>query len=146
MDPVTIVQIVRTAVSLSDVVIKCIVGLRELKRKYYNAPLVVSTIIGQLDMAKAALDQLAKWNKPERDRDPRFQQLALQIDSSIDCFSPLVTSLEQRLKDFELTSKENLSTTQRLTFLWDEREISEFSVLLDRQVNAFNLLLQAINW
>ncbi|KAI1365484.1 hypothetical protein F5Y08DRAFT_303741 [Xylaria arbuscula] len=144
MDPATIVQIVGTAVSLGDVVIKCIAGLRTLKSKYHDAPLIISTIIGQLYMVQAALDQLAKWNRPERDRDPRYQQLAQQIDNSIDCFGPLVTSLEQRLKDFELTNENDITTTQRLAFLWNEQETSDFSVLLDRQVNAFNLLLQAV--
>ncbi|KAI1356966.1 G-alpha-domain-containing protein [Xylaria sp. FL0043] len=139
MDPVSIVQIVGTAVSLGDVVIKCIVGLRSLKNKYHDAPLVVSTIIGQLYMVQSALDQLAIWNKPEHGRDPRYRQLAWQIDSALDCFSPLVTTLERRLSDVEL-----MTTTQRLTFLWGEKETSDFSILLDRQVNALNLLLQAV--
>ncbi|KAI1277180.1 G-alpha-domain-containing protein [Xylaria sp. FL0933] len=139
MDPVSIVQIVGTAVSLGDVVIKCIVGLRSLKNKYHDAPLVVSTIIGQLYMVQSALDQLAIWNKPEHGRDPRYRQLAWQIDNALDCFSPLVTTLERRLSDVEL-----MTTTQRLAFLWGEKETSDFSILLDRQVNALNLLLQAV--
>ncbi|KAI0817940.1 G-alpha-domain-containing protein [Xylaria sp. FL0064] len=139
MDPVSIIQIVGTAVSLGDVVIKCIVGLRSLKNKYHDAPLVVSTIIGQLYMVQSALDQLAIWNKPEHGRDPRYRQLAWQIDNALDCFSPLVTTLERRLSDVEL-----MTTTQRLTFLWGEKETSDFSILLDRQVNALNLLLQAV--
>ncbi|KAI0424573.1 G-protein alpha subunit-domain-containing protein [Xylaria sp. FL1042] len=139
MDPVTIVQIVGTAVSLGDVVIKCIVGLRSFKNRYHDAPLVVSTIIGQLYMVQSALDQLAIWNKPEHARDPRFRQLAWQIDNALDCFSLLVTTLERRLKDVE-----SMTTTQRLTFLWGEKETSDFSILLDRQVNALNLLLQAV--
>ncbi|KAJ2979931.1 hypothetical protein NUW58_g7079 [Xylaria curta] len=144
MDPVTIVQIVGTAVSFGDVVIKCIAGLRLLKTKYHDAPLVISTIIGQLYMVQSALDQLARWNKPEHAYDPRYRQLAGQIDNALDCFSLLITALEQQLQDFELASGNNMTTKQRLTFLWSEKGISDFSVLLDRQVNALNLLLQAV--
>ncbi|KAI0411931.1 G-alpha-domain-containing protein [Xylaria grammica] len=144
MDPATIVQIVGTAVSLGDVVIKCIVGLRSLKSKYHDAPLVVSTIIGQLYMVQSALDQLAIWNKPEHGRDPRYRQLAWQVDNALDCFTLLVTALERRLNDFELIGENAMAATQRLAFLWGEKDTSEYSILLDRQVNALNLLLQAV--
>ncbi|KAI0444139.1 G-protein alpha subunit-domain-containing protein [Xylaria telfairii] len=144
MDPASIVQIVGTALSLGDVVIKCLAGLRSLKNKYHDAPLFISTIIGQLYMVQSALDQLAIWSKPEHGRDPRYRQLAYQIDNALDCFSLLVTTLERRLDDFRLISSNDMTTAQRLTFLWGEKETSDFSLLLDRQVNALNLLLQAV--
>lgn len=146
MDPVTLVQIIGSVVSLGDVVLKCIVGLRSLKNKYHDAPLVISTLIGQLYMVQSALDQLERWNQPEHECDPRYQQLAWQVDNALGCFGVLVTSLERRLTDFELTSVYNMTATERLTFLWGEKETSDFSVLLDRQVNALNLLLQAVQW
>ncbi|KAI0972155.1 hypothetical protein F4678DRAFT_471749 [Xylaria arbuscula] len=102
MDPASIVQIIGTAVSLGDVVVKCIAGLRMLKSKYHEAPLVISTIIGQLYMVQSALDQL-------------------------------------------LNDATDMTATQRLAFLWGEQQTSEYSVLLDRQANALNLLLQAVH-
>ncbi|KAI0537271.1 hypothetical protein GGR58DRAFT_354493 [Xylaria digitata] len=146
MDPGSIFQIVGTAVSLGDVVIKCIVGLKSLKSKYHDTPLVISTIIGQLYIVQSALDELAMWNKRDdgRERDPRYLDLASQIDNGLDCFSLLILTLEQRLNDFKLNGTKDMTTRQRLTFLWNEQETSDYSVLLDRQVNALNLLLQAV--
>ncbi|KAI1290598.1 G-protein alpha subunit-domain-containing protein [Xylaria venustula] len=144
MDPASIVQIVGTAISLGDVVVKCIAGLRTLKSKYHEAPLLISTIIGQLYMVQLALDQLAIWNNPKYDRDPRYQQLATQVDNALDYFSPLILALEKRLGDFELNDGANMTACQRLAFLWGDQQTSEYSVLLDRQVNALNLLLQAV--
>ncbi|KAI0100763.1 G-alpha-domain-containing protein [Nemania sp. FL0031] len=144
MDPITIGQIIGSAVSLGNVVLKCIAGMRSLKQRYYDAPLVFSTIVGQLYMVHSALDQLAVWNKPEHALDLRYQQLARQIDNALECFSPLITALEKRLEESELISGNDMTTRERLAFLWNEQGTSNFSVLLDRQVNALNLLLQAI--
>ncbi|KAF2963173.1 hypothetical protein GQX73_g10391 [Xylaria multiplex] len=123
-------------------------GLKSLKSKYHDAPLVISTIIGQLYIVQSALDELAIWNKRDdgRERDPRYRDLASQIDNGLDCFRLLILALDQRLNDFELNGIKDMTTRQRLTFLWNERETSDYSVLLDRQVNALNLLLQAVQW
>ncbi|RYC55193.1 hypothetical protein CHU98_g11014, partial [Xylaria longipes] len=144
MDPVSIVQIIGTAVSLGDVVLKCISRLHSLKAKYHDAPLIISTITGQLHMVQAALDQLSIWNKPEYGRHPRYRQLALQIGNFLDCFSHLILTLEQRLDDFEPNGSSSITAKQEFVFLWGEKETFEYSSLLDRQVNALNLLLQAV--
>ncbi|KAI8946034.1 G-protein alpha subunit-domain-containing protein [Xylaria longipes] len=146
MDPVSIVQIIGTAVSLGDVVLKCISRLHSLKAKYHDAPLIISTITGQLHMVQAALDQLSIWNKPEYGRHPRYRQLALQIGNFLDCFSHLILTLEQRLDDFEPNGSSSITAKQKFVFLWGEKETFEYSSLLDRQVNALNLLLQAVQW
>jgi hypothetical protein len=146
MDPASIVQLVGTAVSLGDVVISCIKRLHSLKAKYHDAPLVIATITGQLYMVQAALDQLKIWNKPEYERNPRYQQLALQIDNFLDGFGLLILTLERRLEDFELNGSKTITAKQKVMFLWGEKDTSEYSALLDRQVNALNLLLQAVQW
>ncbi|KAI0553052.1 hypothetical protein F4679DRAFT_33568 [Xylaria curta] len=144
MDPASIVQIIGTAVSLGDVVLKCISRLHSLKAKYHDAPLIICTITGQLYMVQAALDQLRIWSKPEYGRNPRYRQLALQIGCFLECFSALILTLEQRLEDFEPNSSKSIPRKQKFIFLWGEKETSEYSCLLDRQVNALNLLLQAV--
>jgi hypothetical protein len=143
MDPLSIVSIVGTAVSLGDVIIKCITGLSSLKTKYHDAPLVVSTIIGQLYMVQAALSQLSTWNKPEYAHDPRYQQLAAQIDKSLDSFGPLILALRDRMDHLESAA---LTAQVRLAFIWSENDMTGYSILLDRQVNALSLLLQAVQW
>ncbi|KAI8628515.1 G-protein alpha subunit-domain-containing protein [Xylariaceae sp. FL1651] len=145
MDPVTIVQIVGTVVSLGDVVLRCITTLSSLKSKYSDAPLLISTVVGQLYMVQAALDRLSALDSPTLSREPRFRQLARQIGNALDSFSPLIKHLEETLDICDNTAHgDTMSAKSRITFLWKEGDLMEFSTLLDRQVNALNLLLQAI--
>ncbi|KAI1327987.1 G-protein alpha subunit-domain-containing protein [Xylariaceae sp. FL0255] len=144
MDPGDLFQIVATAVSIGEVVIKCIKCLRTLKSKYHDAPLIVSTLIGQLYMVQSALDQLSVWNNEEHGSDPRYQQLAEQIGNALDSFNPLVTTLASWLDDDIPADGGDMTLTQRFRSFWNEKDTSDFSILLDRQVNALNLLLQAV--
>ena len=97
-------------------------------------------------MVQAAINELETWNKSGYGRDPRYQQLASQISNSLDCFSTLMLRLEQHLGRFDTERPEEMTAKDKTIFLWDEKETIEFSTLLDRQVNALNLLLQAIQW
>ncbi|RYP92006.1 hypothetical protein DL770_001861 [Monosporascus sp. CRB-9-2] len=146
MDPATIVQIVGTVVSIGDVVIRCINRLSSIKTKYHDAPMLLSTLIGQLFIVKAALDQLSYWKSRDLSTDPRYHQLALQIDNSLDCFVPLMMTLQLQLDRFDTNGPRKMTPNAKISFLWNEREMTDYLNLLDRQVNALNLLLQAIQW
>ncbi|KAI1370562.1 hypothetical protein F4677DRAFT_451234 [Hypoxylon crocopeplum] len=104
MDPISLFQVVGTVVSISDVIFKCIKRLSMLKAKYHDAPMLISTLIGQLYIVQAALDQL--------------QALTSQDLVANGC------------DQAEITAK------GKLTFLWNESEMINYSNLLDRQVNA----------
>ncbi|KAI1152456.1 hypothetical protein F4825DRAFT_461808 [Nemania diffusa] len=121
MDPATIFQIVGTVVSLGDTVIRCITRLNTLKAQFHDAPIIVTSMIGQLYILKIAQDQLSPLNSPNFSSDPRYCQLADQIGNALDSFGPIL-----------------------IGFLHCEREMTNLLILLDRQVSALNLLLQAI--
>ncbi|KAI1826652.1 G-protein alpha subunit-domain-containing protein [Xylaria intraflava] len=144
MDPATIFQIVGTVISLGDVVIKCISKLSAIKAQYHDAPLIITAIIGQLHMVKAAQDQLSPLNTPSLSHDPRYRQLAGHIGNALDSFSPILHALAQQLDRYEGVDQTEMTAQLRLSFLHAEREMRSLSELLDRQVNALNLLLQAI--
>ncbi|KAI2615187.1 hypothetical protein GGR54DRAFT_301197 [Hypoxylon sp. NC1633] len=144
MDPLTVIQIVGTVISVGDVVIRCITRLSSLKAKYHDAPIVVSTMMGQLYMVQTALDQLSVLESPELYRSPRYQHLALQVNKALDSFSPLMMTLQRDLDRLAGRVTLGMAAKNRLVFLWSEKEMTMFSMLLDRQVNALNLLLQAI--
>ncbi|KAI1359072.1 G-protein alpha subunit-domain-containing protein [Xylaria arbuscula] len=140
MDPATVFQIVGTVVSLGDVVIKCIARLSTLKAQFHDAPIIVTSMIGQLHMVKIAQDQLSTAST----NDPRYYQLAAHIGNALDSFSLILLTLSQQLDRYEGIRAEQMPTKTRLGFLNGEREMTNLSILLDRQVNALNLLLQAI--
>lgn len=146
MDPATVFQIVGTVVSLGDVVIKCIAGLSALKAKFHDAPLIVTSMIGQLHMVKIAQEQLSPLNSPRFNRDQRYRQLATQIGNALDSFGPILLALSQQLDQYEGLDTLRMTAQRRLGFVHSERELTNLSILLDRQVNALNLLLQAIQW
>jgi hypothetical protein len=79
MEARSIVSIVGTAVSLGDVVRKCIAGLNFLKttydededEDYDDPPQIISTIIDQLSMVQTTLTQHSTWNQPKYSHNPR---------------------------------------------------------------------------
>ncbi|KAF7536300.1 hypothetical protein G7054_g4637 [Neopestalotiopsis clavispora] len=144
MDPATMLQIIGTALSLGDIVVKSIVKLISIKARYQGAPILLSTMIAQLYIVKSALDQLGEFSNSEHSQHPRHQGLFQQVDSSLTSFGCLIFALEERLVQFEITEKTDMRAKERLAFLWSEKNMSEYSMLLDRQVNALTLLLQAM--
>ncbi|KAI1742359.1 G-protein alpha subunit-domain-containing protein [Xylaria scruposa] len=144
MDPATILQIVGTVMSLGDVVIKCITRLSALKAQFHDAPIIVTSMIGQLHMVKIAQDQLSPLTSPKFNHDPRYRQLAGQIGNALDSFGPILLALSQQLDRYEGIGPDRMTAKSRMGFLHGEREMTNLSILLDRQVNALNLLLQAI--
>ncbi|XXH04548.1 hypothetical protein Hte_010965 [Hypoxylon texense] len=144
MDPLTMFQVVGTALSIGDIVVRCIASLSSLKSKYHNAPIIVSAMIGQLYMVQSALDQLSVLKSPESRRIPRYQELASQVHHALDSFGPLMKALEEVLDRLEKAAPLEMGTKSRMVFLWSEKDMNHFSTFLDRQVNALNLLLQAI--
>ncbi|KAF2963450.1 hypothetical protein GQX73_g10120 [Xylaria multiplex] len=144
MDPATIFQIVGTVVSLGDAVIKCITRLSTLKAQFHDAPIIVTSMIGQLHMVKIAQDQLSPLISPNFARDARYRQLASQIGNALDSFGPILLVLGQQLDRYEGIDAARMKARSRLGFLHGEREMTNLSILLDRQVNALNLLLSAM--
>ncbi|KAK8065231.1 hypothetical protein PG997_011978 [Apiospora hydei] len=120
MDHFTIFQVIGTAVSLTDVVIKSITKLKSIRTRYL-------------------LDRLASRNSQERNQYPRYQQLGLQIGNSLDNFSLLILALQQQLDRFEGVSPARMGAKKKLKFMWSEKDMSKFSILLDRQLNRQRL-------
>lgn len=146
MDPATIIQIIGTALSLGEVVVKSITKLSSIKARYQGAPMVLSTMIGQLYIVQSALDQLGVLSRPELSQSPRHHHLAQQVGNSLDCFGALILALGEHLDQFQVSETANMTVKDRIAFLWSEKDMLDYSALLDRQVNALTLLLQAMQW
>ncbi|KAI1353628.1 G-protein alpha subunit-domain-containing protein [Xylaria sp. FL0043] len=96
-------------------------------------------------MVKIAQDQLSPLNSPNFIRGPRYRQLAAQIGNALDSFGPILLALGQQLDRYEGIGGSKMTAKSRMGFLNGEREMTNLSILLDRQVNALNLLLQAMH-
>ncbi|KAI0867155.1 G-protein alpha subunit-domain-containing protein [Xylaria cubensis] len=96
-------------------------------------------------MVKIAQDQLSPLTSPKFNHDPRYRQLAGQIGNALDSFGPILLALSRQLDRYEgVVGSDRMTAKSRMGFLNGEREMTNLSILLDRQVNALNLLLQAI--
>jgi hypothetical protein len=149
MDPASIIGIIGSILSIADLISKSIAKLSRLRSTYHNTPLQVTMLIGQLHLIRAALDELEKWKKRGLDDGERYQQLVGHIESAMTCFCPLIESLQRYLDklDASLEAELNLTTRQdKLLLMWNESDIAMYLTLADRQVNALNLLLQALQW
>ncbi|KAI9659818.1 MAG: guanine nucleotide-binding protein subunit alpha [Bathelium mastoideum] len=149
MDPASIIGIVDSVMGIADVVTRSIRSLNGLKLKYRDAPTLVSTLIGQLYTTQTALDQLSSWADdyagiPTSVEAERYAELAAQVGNALDCFGPLILSLQRDLNQLETYDASQFNLQKRISFLWNERDLNEYLTLLDRQVNALTLLLQAI--
>lgn len=146
MDPMKLVAILGSVIDTSGVVGMSIKRLTELKRAYRNVPFVTTILIGQLHIIQTALDQLAStWDSQNFKRHPRYQQLAMQIGTALECFTPLMLTLQQKLENVN-AEKDIMTVKTKVFFLWNEKEMNHYFTLVDRQVNALNLLVQAIQW
>lgn len=149
MDPVSIVGLVGSIVSIADVLTKSIRKLSDLRSRYHNAPVQITTLIGHLYLIQSTIDELTRWKSRILVHDPRYRQLALQIDTSLDCFCPLITSLHQYLSELDVSSTSDLNSMNlrsRISYMWNERDMAVYINLIDRQANALSLFLQAIQW
>jgi guanine nucleotide-binding protein G(i) subunit alpha len=148
MDPASILGIIGSVISIADIVTRSVRRLSSLKTKFKDVPFLVTTLTGQLCTVQAALDQLSVWAKRDLNSNDRYKKLATQVGDALECFGPLIKALESRLDQIEGVDQgeSQNNTAKRLFFLWTERELMDYLSLLDRQVNALTLLLQALQW
>jgi hypothetical protein len=143
MDPLTIFQVVSAALSLSDAVVSCITSLAALRDLYHKAPVIITSIIEQLNTVRKAQLQFSHLNPSDSAGDPRYQ-LGGQIGNPFDSLDPILRALAQQLKRYESGSGDWDKARIKFRFLIDESAIRRLSNLLDKQVNALTLLLQVM--
>ncbi|KAH7320639.1 hypothetical protein B0I35DRAFT_427517 [Stachybotrys elegans] len=148
MDPLSAIGLVSSVVSFAELIAKTISKLTNLKSRYDDAPLQIATLIGQLFIIKAAVEQLSGWKSSRRSHDQQQCHLALQMEQCLASFSPLIASLEHHLRKIEVAARRQPKSGRRkkLCYLWNESQISTYLVLIDRHTNALNLFLQAIQY
>ena len=113
--------------------------------KYRRADTTLTLLIGQLSTLKAALKLLADWlrGKPKHVDDQLSSDLTLAIDG---CRTLMSYFDEHLTKVTKHLSPQRLSIRGRVVFVWEQSIIQEYLSYLTNQVNAFNLLLSAIQW
>ncbi|MCJ1283127.1 guanine nucleotide-binding protein subunit alpha [Xylographa opegraphella] len=147
MDPVSIVGLASSVLSIVSVIAKNVNALSTLQAKYRNADLSVFLLIGQLSTLKAALGQISEWIKAEGlAAQSEHLQLIQDLQVALNGCQALISILDDRVD--QLATKEgsdNLKVQGKIVFLWEEQELNVYVTHLNNQVNALTLLLSAIH-
>ncbi|CAH0018994.1 unnamed protein product [Clonostachys rhizophaga] len=134
MDPISIVGLIGSVVSIGDVVAKSIRKLSDLRSRYHNAPFQITTLVGQLYIIQAAVGQLTQWKSSAFLNESRYLELASQIEASLDSFCPLILALGKYLDKFETVSDcDSFHTQNKLQYMWNEKDIYVYLSMVDRQ-------------
>ncbi|MCJ1377204.1 guanine nucleotide-binding protein subunit alpha [Xylographa soralifera] len=147
MDPVSIIGLAQSVLSIVGVIAKNVNALSTLQAKYRNADLSVFLLIGQLSTLKAALGQISEWIKIEDlTAQSEHLQLVEDLKLALNGCQVLISILDDRVD--QLANKEgsdSLKVQGKIVFLWEEQELNVYVTHLNNQVNALTLLLSAIH-
>ena len=147
MDPVSIVGLASSALSIVSVIAKNVNALSTLQAKYRNADLSVFLLIGQLSTLKAALGQISEWIKIEGlAAQSEHLQLVEDLKVALNGCQVLISILDDRVDQLEnKEGSDSLKIQGKIVFLWEEQELNVYVTHLNNQVNALTLLLSAIH-
>ena len=140
MDPLSAVAGV---VGLIGGVTKVATTLHGLKEKYDYSALNITLVTGSLWTVKAALEAIREWRSTSNDASRPSQQLDQDLKLSLESCAVLVTVVERKLGESDLT---NPSVYDRLRFVQLDDLFKSFTSSLDTQVRALQLLLTIFQW
>ena len=146
MDPVSIVGLAGSIVNIVDIIAKSIKNLRELQQKWKAADLIVNSLIGQLFTLKSALTKIEEWMSSSLSKEPQHEQLAVDLKQSLECCHFLVTFMYDHLLLLDWNEANRLTSSSKIRAVFHDSEVKDCATYLDRQTNALNLLLTALNW
>ena len=146
MDPVSVVGVAGSIVTIVGVISGSLQSLLDLQGRYKKANLSVSLLIGQLSTLKAALNQISAWINTSLVNVTQHEQLVLDLTTSLDGSELLILLLNERLNSLKRSSTTSLDTLGKGQLLWGEKDMQEYLNQLDNQISALNLLLTALQW
>ena len=146
MDPISIVGLVGSIVNIVDVIAKSTKRLCDLQQKWNAADWTVSSLIGQLSTLSTALCQIQKWMSSGLSKQPQHGELGVRLSDSLNACWSLVNFMHDHLLFLDWTEANSLTSLGKMKAIFHDSEIRECAAHLDRQTNALNLLLTALNW
>ena len=117
--------------------------LNRLKEKYDYSALNITLVSGSLWTVKAALEAIREWRSSSTDTSRPSQQLDLDLKVSLQSCAVLITVVERKLGESDLTRP---SVYDKLRFIQLDDVFKDFTASLDSQVRALQLLLTIFQW
>ena len=149
MDPISIIGLAGSIVSIVDVVTKSLKTLNELRLHRLEADLTLTLLITQLGTLKAALGLIAEWINSDLAADPhQHYQLIIDLESALGRCKTLITLMDRYISKLEWNDHidQPICFERRVRVALKDGAIKDYLNHLGNQTNALNLLLTAFNW
>jgi hypothetical protein len=137
MDPLSILSIVGTSLSIAKVTITSIQHLYELKEKYSYVDLSVSGLLFKLQTITYSLATLERWAQDRGGTQHSNHDLVVQLEISIQSCTSVISCIDLKVKD----ASGKASVWEKIKHVWNEEVICGFERDLDSQMNALQLLI-----
>ena len=146
MDPISIIGLAGSIVNIVDVISKSIQNLYDLQQRWKAADLTVQSLIGQLSTLKSALSHIHEWLSSSLSKEPQLDQTVIDLRQSLDSCHHLMTFMYDHLVLLDWTEANRMTSASKIRAVFHGNEMKDCAIYLDRQANALNLLLTALNW
>ena len=117
--------------------------LTTLKERYKYAALNITLVSGSLWTVKTALEAIQTWRSEAQNSSPSSQQLDQDLSFTIESTAVLVTVIERKVGETELTKP---TVFDKMRFVQLDDIFKDFATNLDSQVRALQLLLTIFQW
>ena len=118
--------------------------LTTLKERYQYAALNITLVSSSLWTVKAGLEAIHRWRSDaKKSAGPSSQQLDQDLSLTIESCAVLITVIERKLGETELTQP---TVYDKVRFVHLDSVFKDFAANLDSQVRALQLLLTIFQW
>jgi hypothetical protein len=139
MDPVSVIGLVGTCMTITVRTTTVVSELHTLKTKYKNLEQSVGLFVVQISALRSAATRLSVWIQDSSDTLSKDEQLDLH--HSLAACETLIELLHGYVSK---VSKAKFSFVSRTKYLWDESTIRECQSVLGSQVQALGFHLQIL--
>ena len=133
-------------VGVIDVVARSILKLAEIRERYKSVELIVELLSGQLSTVKAALEQIDEFLSSALQDHEQHYQLVMSLDVAIRCCDSLVRLIDKQLSDLMYDKGNAMLKRSKIGLALNSKGMDECMTMLDRQINALNLLITVFQW
>ena len=139
MDPISIIGLAGSIVSIVDVVTKSLKALNDLRLHWLEADLTLTLLITQLGTLKAALGLIAEWINSGLAADPhQHYQLIIDLESALGCCKTLITLMDRHISKLEWNDHidQPISFERRVRVALKDGAIKDYLNHLGNQMNC----------
>ena len=143
MDPVTIVGLVSSAVTLATMCGSAAKDLHTLVSKYKNAKLAILSMVQGLETMQLAWSRIGKWAQNQTpDGLLEEDDFIGRLQRSLETGSLILDALKEELLIYKPSK---MGLTQRTKVIWNEGTLRSHQERIRDQASSMTLLLQAIH-